>query len=67
MAACGLVVFFRILLAFVRPKWMIIMSSGIVSYVVLLIVAIVVGLKDDDRIVAQAVFARIKKWGQPSR
>jgi O-antigen/teichoic acid export membrane protein len=61
VASITAVLVLRSALGWVRPEWIVIVLSGVVSYVLLLSVAYGMGLNDDDRVIAQAVLARLRK------
>ena len=45
----------------IRPEWMLIVLSGIVSYALLLSIVVAMGLNSDDRIITRALLARIRR------
>jgi O-antigen/teichoic acid export membrane protein len=50
----------RSTLAWVRPEWLVIVLSGAVTLALLLGVTLVMGLSEDDKVIANAVMARFR-------
>ncbi len=60
-ASIGVAFILRFALAGVSRQWMVMMLSGVVSYIVLLGVALAMGLNDDDRVIVRALAARFRR------
>jgi len=50
----------RVTLASIRPEWFTIVIGGVGGYLALAGTAVVLGLDEDDRIIARAISSRVR-------
>lgn len=55
-----LVLTLRVTLASIRPEWFTIVIGGVVGYLALVGTAVMLGLDEDDRIIARAISSRVR-------
>ena len=64
--ALGAILILRFAFTAIRPQWMVVAIGLLLSYVVFFLLALASGLDEDDRLVARAVWSRLRGMVMPA-